>query len=53
MVFKRDGYKCHKCGNEKNIQCHHLTYENLFHEEKHLDDLITLCKKCHKKIHNK
>jgi len=47
--IKRDHYQCAMCGTAKNLQVHHITYERLGHEE--LDDLITLCKDCHAKVH--
>ena len=48
-VFKRDRYQCTKCGSRRKLQAHHLTYKRVFHEW--LSDLITVCRKCHKKIH--
>lgn len=47
QVKDRDGRKCAMCGSTEELQVHHKTYEHIFHEEDHLDDLITLCKKCH------
>lgn len=44
-VFQRDNYKCVVCGSTESIQPHHLTYRNIYHEN--LDDLITLCQRCH------
>ena len=44
-----DGYQCQMCGTAKNLEVHHLTYERLGHED--MDDLITLCHKCHEKVH--
>jgi len=53
-VLKRDEYKCSHCGDDKtSLHVHHLTYANLGDEENHLEDLTTLCVKCHKKIHNR
>lgn len=46
-----DNYRCQMCGcsgtmNNK-LQCHHLSYRNLYHED--VDkDLITLCDVCHR-----
>jgi len=51
-VLKRDKFKCKECNNRKSLQIHHLTYEHLFNEENHLEDLITLCSKCHKNKHH-
>lgn len=44
-----DRLQCAMCGTAKNLQVHHITYERLGREE--LDDLITLCKECHAKVH--
>ena len=44
-----DNYKCVKCGSAKNLAVHHITYDRLFCEP--MDDLITVCNNCHKKIH--
>jgi hypothetical protein len=51
LVLARDGYTCQMCGVTKNLQVHHLTYKNHRHEKEHLEDLVTLCKHCHKKEH--
>ena len=48
-TFRRDGFKCVICGTEKNLECHHLTYDNLGAELR--GDLITLCKDCHRLLH--
>ncbi|MGL5752631.1 MAG: HNH endonuclease [Paraclostridium sp.] len=52
LVLKRDGNKCIKCGSSNNLQIHHTTYVNIFNESENLDDLITLCSKCHMEEHN-
>lgn len=49
-VFARDGYQCQQCGTGKNLVCHHTTYDNIYNER--LDDLLTLCKRCHHDIHH-
>ena len=49
QVHKRDEYKCRLCNSNKNLQVHHKTYEFLGNEN--LEELITLCKKCHFNIH--
>ena len=48
-VFARDNHKCVVCGNNENIQPHHLTYRNVYNEQ--LADLITLCRTCHATYH--
>lgn len=45
----KDNYQCAICGTGKNLSVHHITYERLGSER--LDDLITLCKDCHKQVH--
>lgn len=51
MILKRDNYSCVKCGSKKRLQVHHKTYEHHLDEKNNLQDLITLCHKCHKKEH--
>lgn len=50
-VLKRDNYKCVICKSSGEMHVHHDTYKNHFNEHKHLDDLMTLCKKCHTEHH--
>ena len=53
--LKIDKYKCQMCGCEgtaKNpLQVHHLTYHNIYKENPD-KDLVTLCKACHRNVHN-
>lgn len=49
--LKRDGYKCQICGTGKNLTVHHITYERFGCEK--MTDLVTLCKKCHAKVHER
>lgn len=47
-VLFRDGYKCTRCGNDKNLEVHHVYPIRLFPEKAFdLDNGVTLCKKCH------
>ena len=47
-VLFRDGYKCTRCGNDKNLEVHHILPIRLFPEKAFdLDNGVTLCKKCH------
>lgn len=55
-VFKRDGFACRKCGDDRggNLAAHHiLNYSE--HPEKRTDvnNGITLCTTCHKGFHDK
>ena len=45
--------KCEKCGSETELHTHHKTYEHHGTEIFNLNDLICLCKECHRKFHNK
>lgn len=40
---------CEICGCNKRIDVHHLRYKNLY--DVLVEDLQTLCRKCHKKVH--
>lgn len=50
-VMKRDGGICQACLKEPATQVHHKTYKNVFEEP--LFDLVAICDKCHKQIHDK
>lgn len=54
LVFKRDNYTCCKCHKKGNIylNCHHIIHHNLCKDKFDLDNLITLCKDCHRYISN-
>lgn len=52
-IFERDRYICQHCHTAVTLQnghCHHLTYDRLGNED--WCDLITLCRKCHEKVHS-
>jgi hypothetical protein len=53
-VLERDGYTCCKCGESTNLQVHHIVR---FCDDPELrfdiDNGLTLCKECHKKIHKR
>ena len=51
QVLKRDNYRCRLCNSKVDLQVHHRTYENLENEK--LEELITLCKKCHYVTHKR
>ena len=51
IILKRDNNMCVMCGSKENLNVHHLTYERLYEEDN--DDLVTLCSKCHKDIHER
>ena len=55
LVLKRDNYKCQICEattDEEQLHCHHITgVEKNPIESADIDNCITLCKSCHKKVH--
>lgn len=48
--MRMDRYLCFNCRSPFNLVVHHVSYENLYHEE--MEDLITLCRECHKHVHS-
>lgn len=53
LVIARDNGECQKCGSKQRLQVHHLNYKSVFQEEKDLGALVTLCSRCHRKIHRR
>lgn len=51
LALNRDREICQICKTEPATDVHHLTYENLGHE--HLEELISYCRTCHEKVHEK
>lgn len=47
-IKKRDKFKCQLCGNKNNLVVHHIN-ENK--KNSNINNLITLCRHCHCKIH--
>lgn len=43
--------KCTCCGSTNDLECHHKTYEHHGDERHYMNELTTLCKSCHNKIH--
>lgn len=51
-VYKRDWYKCQKCGSKKNIIAHHIKYFSEYPELRFdKNNGITLCRSCHFRLH--
>ena len=46
-----DGFRCKLCGSGINLQVHHISYDNMC-QDAEIDDLVTLCKTCHEKVHS-
>jgi len=49
VILQRANYRCEACGKPWGLQVHHRTYARLGNES--LDDLICLCRECHRKLH--
>jgi 5-methylcytosine-specific restriction endonuclease McrA len=49
--FKRDRYSCRNCNSGEKIECHHIIPISKGGNNQ-LDNLITLCSKCHKIEHS-
>lgn len=52
LVKEMAGGRCQVCNSDKNLHCHHRTYEHLYNEEAHLGDLTCLCRDCHELFHS-
>lgn len=50
-ALERGGNRCALCGCTSRLQVHHNNYKNLWREDKH--DLVVLCDRHHKMVHNK
>lgn len=52
LCFKRDDWECQKCEATTNLHCHHIKgYTQTKMLANDIDNVITLCKKCHKDVH--
>jgi hypothetical protein len=49
--LKDANYMCVNCQCKEDLQVHHKTYEHHGDELHHLDDLVVLCRSCHKQVH--
>jgi 5-methylcytosine-specific restriction endonuclease McrA len=48
-ALTRAGHRCEECGAPWGLQVHHKTYERLGSEAP--EDMICLCRDCHRKLH--
>ena len=48
-ALRKSDYECSNCGNQLNLQVHHLNYNTLGNESQ--SDLLVLCSFCHSQIH--
>ena len=52
QVLERDGWRCQVCGSMQNLQVHHLKFRSQSGGDVE-QNLITLCAKCHARVHRK
>ncbi len=53
LIFSQRGKRCEMCGATTNIQIHHLQYITGRKAWEYTpNDVMVLCRDCHKKIHN-
>ena len=53
-VYKRDSFKCVKCGSKEKLNAHHIFSWRFYPDKRYdVDNGITLCEDCHIKIHQK
>jgi hypothetical protein len=50
-VLERDGHECQECYYDEELHIHHIC-PSVFGGTDKLDNLITLCKTCHRKKHS-
>jgi 5-methylcytosine-specific restriction endonuclease McrA len=51
FVMKVRGEKCETCGSTENLQVHHLKYKKVKAWEYTCNDVIVVCRDCHKRLH--
>ena len=49
-VYRRDGYQCAVCGDNRRLQIHHITKRSQGGGDDQMN-LVTLCSVCHALIH--
>jgi 5-methylcytosine-specific restriction endonuclease McrA len=51
QVLRRDGWRCQSCGAMANLEVHHRRFRSHSGPDSE-GNLITLCSKCHGRIHS-
>jgi len=49
-VLRRDNWRCQFCGSMTNLEVHHQQFRSHSGPD-YEDNLITLCKSCHRSLH--
>jgi len=50
QVLRRDGWRCQSCGTMSNLEIHHREFRSHSGDDSE-QNLISLCTKCHARIH--
>jgi 5-methylcytosine-specific restriction endonuclease McrA len=50
-ALQRAGFRCQLCHKKGELNTHHATYEHLGYEDQYIEDLVVLCKPCHRRHH--
>jgi 5-methylcytosine-specific restriction endonuclease McrA len=50
LVLRRDGWRCQSCGRISNVEIHHKLFRSQSGEDSETN-LITLCVRCHQRMH--
>lgn len=53
VIRYRGRYRCQLCNSRGALNVHHKTYEHRGYEHCFMEDLISLCRTCHSKFHDK
>ena len=48
QVLQRDNYECQNCHSKESLVEHHINGD---HDDNKMENLVTLCQKCHRAIH--
>ena len=52
QILRRDGWKCQSCGAMSNLEVHHRQFRSHSGEDSE-ENLITLCKAWHARVHHR
>lgn len=50
---RQRGVTCERCGRGGRLEVHHVSYAHLGRELGHLEDLLLLCRTCHRALHGR